>query len=210
MPNGEAVQLTRQRPRGPERSGQLNVEKAVVALSRVWMECQLYMAEHAAVDASLRVAADALTVALTQREVLTIKNLDGELACDDQALFQDQSPPAGFMKALSARGVGCIRIRRGVSVSELRRLCVVLNYEPDKLEADGGAKVALQRAGASHIEVDRLTVTPQKIGEVPEAVLVVQHETARGTRGAEDADRPRRHAGECAGSPRRRKPRRGQ
>ena len=131
------------------------LEDAVIALARVWSNLHLYPPGHPAVAEQLDEAEHLLGGVLDAEGELTLKRLNGELLCGSHRLFANRPRPAGFLGVLGARGIDCITVTQGLTVSELATFCGALVETPE--EGEDLAPHPLI-TGVDHILIDELGI----------------------------------------------------
>jgi HD-GYP domain-containing protein (c-di-GMP phosphodiesterase class II) len=145
-----------------------HVEAFLRSVNAALRSLSLYPAAHPAAGKSFEKVGEALSTLLRDADRFTLNVLEGELVVEGAPVLSSHDLHRVLAERLAARGVGSLAFLRGVTVADLKRLCLCLTQEPESLKQAGGIGAILAKDGVTRIEVKGGTATTEA-AEEPEA-----------------------------------------
>ncbi|MFQ5896892.1 MAG: HD-GYP domain-containing protein [Candidatus Methylomirabilia bacterium] len=126
----------------------------------------LYPATHPVSAKFLASVGGALEEFLKEQEQLTVGLMEGALFLEGVPMRSSKDLVGGFLERLTARDVGGLVFRRGVTGEEVRLFVEVLSTDAALIKEAGGMKEVLAQKGLTHIAVFH----PEEAGKAQEEV----------------------------------------
>lgn len=112
---------------------------------------RLYPSGHPSVAAAVEMIAAALAPVLAGLASVDYSVRDGMVFCNQELLGGDPRLVEEFAAACTARRIGSLTFRRGVTRDELAHAVTLFGSEPERLIVEGGFAEALAALGVTHL-----------------------------------------------------------
>jgi len=145
-----------------------HIEAFLRSVNAALRSLSLYPAAHPAAGKSFEKIGETLAPLLRDTDRFTLNVLEGELVVEGAPVLGSHDLHRVLAERLAARGVGSLAFLRGVTVADLKRLCLCLTQEPESLKQAGGIGAILLKDGVTRIEVKGGAATTEP-AEEPEA-----------------------------------------
>jgi len=140
----------------PTRTEEKVENHVITALARAMRNTSFYASDHPLVRLNIEDANETINRLLEKGREFVLKIVEDEIIADDQPLFDPGTGTANLVGACLNREIESITFRPGLTIEEVAAFVNVLATDPEELVRQGGAPSCLERAGVSHLQVEKL------------------------------------------------------
>jgi HD-GYP domain-containing protein (c-di-GMP phosphodiesterase class II) len=137
-------------------------------LSAVIKNCTLYPESHPILTSASEKLKAKIEDLLIGRKEVSFFVVAGELFFEKVSIPVDQSL-ASVIEQLTVRNIGGVSFRLGLTVEELIRFAGLLNREEAYFTGNANITALMQKAGLSHIEMQRVVLVDKNVGNIIKA-----------------------------------------